>query len=307
MSARVHSNRITRLLDEIMAMANLPAPYRLHRLVASMTGMHPTTVMRYHQGKLASADVRVLDCLDEIRDRISKGEDLFPDTGTDPEEKWGPGPAGGTYSSGTVRRWYARVMEALEDPEPSCVHSWVAEYLDMPRGEVEGYLQTGCWSTPHAVIEALRELHASLLRDEAVVFRPDGRDGGALVPRRSVVTLLDEIDKLGVFDAAGDVCSTLEPILELPCGMLSLVRDGACPPLVSLDLYLRIRRILDLAVYDPCRHYRVGDRLWSPVFGGGCVLDKPHKGRMLVEFEGGHRHLMCEDVRIDPRVRAMAP
>ena len=70
---------------------------------------------------------------------------------------------------------------------------------------------------------------------------------------------------------------------------------------MMLEIYENVRKLRDMAVYDPRRHYEVGDRIWFPDLGTGTVVEKLPKFRMMVDFDKGVQRLLREDIPTDPR------
>jgi len=79
---RVSSWRLAHLLDRLISMMELSEPSALHRLLAQQTGIHPTTVLRFHRGVLRSAPQQLLAAATDLEHRVRLGEAVrFPPGG----------------------------------------------------------------------------------------------------------------------------------------------------------------------------------------------------------------------------------
>jgi hypothetical protein len=301
MAERVSVLEVAKVMDSILDRAGVDIPNRLHRVVAQRTGLHPTTVLRYHRRQLESADARVLECLQELEERVLAGESLFT------AEDLASGIPGVEHDGGSVRvsvhelqRRIDCVLSLLEKPGPYILYRYLADHLGMHATTVMRYVSGELPGIPAGVITVLRDLERSLELGEVVVLGRGTGEGGDVVPRRCFIALLDELVELGIL--ASDIRdSDLERMLDARRGTLSRIRSSSSWPFVRLATFKSLVAVRDAAIYDPTRHYEVGDRLYHHDLGSGTVVDKRHKSRILVHFVSGVERLLREDVWLDPR------
>ncbi len=302
MQERVSSGLIARAMDEVIEKAGLRIPNKLHRLVAEQTGLHPTTVLRYHRQELESADLRVLECVQDIGTRLANGEKIFDEYG-DPsvaglEEELEEGIIVSTHE---LNRWVEKLRSRLGMRSTSFLYQWLEDELGIPASTIMRYHTGELHAAPSAIMHALRALERMLCAGEPVAFRRGPGDPVRHVPRSCLKTLLDEIEDLGLVTGAGRTSDIVSLRLGLPSGGLASMIGDESWPFVRLDVYERVRDLRDQAMYDPRRHYEVGDRIWFPDLGTGTVVLKLPKQRMLVTFDSGMQRQLREDIWVDPR------
>lgn len=301
MQERISSAEVARAFDQFLERSRLIVPNRLHRIVAEYTGLHPTTVLRYHRQELESANPKVLDCLEQLEERLSRGESLGHE---DVDEAMGVGGIG--VSVHELQRWFDRVIELLEGQGQYLLYRYVAEKLQVHPTTIMRYHRGELSGAPSKIVPTLRDIHRRLASGEIVEFKHGPGEGERVVPRRCFLDLLEEIEKLGLLsdDLRGNG-GGFDAAVERTCGMrrgtIMKVRTGLSWPFVKLDLYGKLHQVRERAIYDPCRHYEVGDRLYHHDLGTGTVIEKRHKSRILVDFPARGRRMLREDVWMDPR------
>lgn len=302
MNSRIPTDEIGRLMDEIMALAGLEIPNRLHLLVSQRTGLHPTTIMRYHQGKLGSANRCVHDCLRKIRSELSRGEMPFVDPCMHGPHTGYEGHGHALHSSQAARAWFDKLLRYLEQPPATILYNHLSELLGMTPGEVEGYHQNSSRAVPAALVSELKGMYRAVISGDVLIMR---WDAGDVVPRLQVADLLEEIRHLGALGTRGLLFRDLQDLTGIHSWEIEQIESGATGPLVDANIYYKLRAVQIWLHYDPTRHYEVGDVLYLDDLGPGRVVEKRHKARILVEFDGGLRRLLREDIRLDPRLRSL--
>jgi len=293
---RVDTLLVARALDDLMRKSGISVPTLLHKAVAERTGLHPTTVLRYHRQEVASASVRVLDCVVDLEQALERG---------DPVYGLSRGTGGSELKIGTpvIRHWVDRVMALLGSKAPLPLFRYVADQLDVHQGTVKRYYTGVRASAPIEVLYVLRDLHRRLEAGEAVIFRLGSSERDRFVPMCAVLGVLDELEQSGIFATArADRTAFLQEIDHALCvrrGTMERICASGARPLVRYSIYTDLLGVRDRSIYSPHHHYEVGDRLFHHDFGAGAVVDKRHKNRIIVEFETGQR-LLREDVRLDP-------
>ncbi len=297
MKNRVRTNEVSRHMSEVMQMAGLMVPNRLHMVVAERTGLHPTTIMRYHLGRLESADPRVLACMLQLKEELERGEQPFEDPlGTCSREDagtdglcWHSGPA--------ARAWFDRVLAFMQDPPPVVLYRHLAKHLDLDVDTVAHFHEGGSRAVPVAVVRALRELYKDMRSGEPIVFEWGGKD---VVLTRHVAELIETIAGLRVLGNGVSLYANIQAITGIEAGDLASMASGATGPLVEARILYLLCALHGWLHYDPTRHYEVGDVLFMDDLGAGRVVGKCHKEKILVEFPGGIRRLLREDIHLDP-------
>lgn len=303
MSDRISCEEIARVMDRIRVKLDIRVPNKLHRLVAARTGVHPTTVLRYLQGTIESADARILGRLLELERHLDEGGQVL----TDEEAAvlhTGSGSPEAPYrlSSRGVQRLIDDILDLLENPDPSILYHHLGERLGIDPATIMRHHAGGGAGAADDLVPVLRELEASLRRNELVVLiRTDG-EPGRLVPRRSALELLEEIRSMSLIAEEMDLEPALERLLGLGAGELRDLDEPTPWPFVRYESYMKLLRLRDCATYDPSHWYDVGDRIHHHSLGGGTVVAKLHKSRIVVKFDSGARRLLCEGVNVDPRL-----
>ncbi len=294
---RVDMLLVARALDDLMLKSGVSVPTLLHKAVAERAGLHPTTVLRYHRQEVASASIKVLDCVEELERSLERGDPLFCRAG-------GPGTTELKVGSPMVRYWTDRVAALLELRSRRPLFRYVAVVLGIHPSTVKRYYTGTRASAPIDVLYVLRELHRRLDAGEAVVFRSGASERSWVVPRTVVLAILGELERSGVFADNGTsnhvaFLQEIDRLLGVRRGTMERICSNGARPFVRYGLYLDLLRVRDRSTYSPHYHYEVGDRLFHHDFGAGAVVDKRHKNRIIVEFDTGLR-LLREDVRLDP-------
>jgi hypothetical protein len=301
MSERVQVEEISVVMDRIMDRLDLDVPNRLYNLVALRTGLHPTTVLRYHHGNIVSADVSVLQCVLEIEEQIRDGTPLLDDR---EESILSHGVATYadrlTWSTRKIQREMRRIMLLLDSDDPTPVYRYVSEILDISPITVMCHCSGALLEHSDAVAGVLRDLWHRLESGEAVVFHTGEAVEDRIVPRQCILQLVREIGAMEIVPATSHFTSTLESMTGIERGALRKTLAPDAPPFAPLEMHLRLASLIDRVSYEPCRHYEIGDTIHHHRFGIGKVVDKQHKCRILVQFKSGATRMLCEEVELQP-------
>ena len=302
MSDRVHSAEIAEVMNRILSVTGLSAARRLHLLVSTRTGLHPITVLRYHHQEIASADVKVLECLLEIESQIESGrlyvmedETSFLNAGGEAGEEYLKWPVL------VIQQFFERIMTFLGCSDPAPIYRYVADRLRMHPASVRRHHEGSGLDDAAGVTLVLREIWESLKSGEVVVFGT-GEDGSVqVVPRICVLELIREIESMEVVDDGARFVSGLEQMLGLDPGEIEQLLDADAGPFIRHEMYAVLSSLRDSVSYEPCRIYEIGDMVHHHKFGIGTVIDKRHKSRIVVQFKNGDRRLLCEGVGVEHR------
>jgi hypothetical protein len=301
MSERVQVEEISLVMDRILDNIDLDVPNRLYNLVAMRTGLHPTTVLRYHHGNIVSADVSVLQCVLEIEEQIQNGETPLM---RQEEQILSLGDATYsdrmTWSTRKLQRELRRIMLLLECSDPTPVYRYVSEILDISPITVMCHSSGALLEHSEEVAGVLRDLWCRLESGEAVVFHTGESVEDRVVPRQNILQLVREIRAMEIVPDEADFETTLESMTGIVQGELGKMLEADAPRFAPLEMHLRLAGLIDRVTYEPCRRYEVGDTIHHHRFGIGKVVEKQHKSRILVQFKGGATRMLCEEVELRP-------
>ncbi len=301
MGERVQVDEISMLMDSILDKLEVDIPNRLYNLVALRTGLHPTTVLRYHRREIDSADERVLQCVLEINEQI-EGEHLS--LLEEEEHALSMGDISYTdrlrWSTRKINQELKRIMILLDSDDPSPVYRYVSEVLDISPATVMCHNSGALLEHSDDVARVLRDLWCRLKSGEAVVFSTGATSGDRVVPRQNVLQLVHTIRAMEIIPDGECFESTLERMTGLGQGALGKLRDPSAPPFAPHEVHLRLAALIDRVAYEPCRSYEIGDRIHHHSLGIGTIVEKCHKSRIIVQFKSGVRRQLCEAVELRP-------
>ena len=291
------------MFDEIIRRRRLEHPYSLYRFVAGACGLHATTVMRYHQGRLVTADARVhslaLALLREARHghRLPFERPVGVDTSDDPTRKPRRVP------SARVREVIGEIHRALGPNQNQFLFRYLADRLDMHPTTVLRYHTGDLQTAPAKALAEMNALRDRIARGEAVPFARN-EEGTPVVLRERTMELLRRLLRHRGDRGRAEVFQDIEARLELGRGVLSRIHDNRKLAFVAFEVHRALEKHMEDLAYDASCVYEQGDRIWHPLFGMGSVAEKVHKNKILVEFAEGQCVLLSEAIPDDPHVYA---
>lgn len=297
--ARVPASSIARALDEIIERRKLKQPYALYRQIARDAGVHPTTVLRYHTGRLTTARKSVRSRTLALLDAVRRGNPLPFELSTQRVRRSTRTEPPPRVSTAALGEMFEEIRRALELEQCQFLYRYLAERLGVHATTIMRYVHGELKSAPAQVFFELDELRERIARGEAVPFKRKV-DGNAIIVRERTAELLrrllgdrDNVSRTAVF-------RKVEDRLALKPGTLARIYYNRKLVFVPADLHRALEKVVDGAEYDASAVYRKGDRICHHLFGLGTVQKKVHKDKVLVEFVDGRHVLLSEAVPEDP-------
>jgi len=165
--ARVPAWRLAHQLDRLVELTELAEPSALHRLLAARTGVHATTVLRFHRNVLRSAPEVLLHVANDLERQARTGEAIrFPH--------------GGDGSPVVTRTAFATVVDRLVEtqlfPNRNALLHRIEDDLGIVRGRLTRLYRcrTFRW-VPGAVLDILEELERQAQYDPSRTYEPGER------------------------------------------------------------------------------------------------------------------------------------
>jgi hypothetical protein len=294
---RVPSQAIADIIDEILACTEEQSASSVYRALGHRLGIHSTTLLRYHQGRLRSAPPEVLA---EARRLLGRARQI----GTLPPPEQSMRRKAASLRHPRVPAWRLahqldRLIEMLELAEPSALHRLLAIETGIHATTVLRFHRGVLRSAPQPLLDAAAALEQRVRAGEAIRF-PHGSADAAAVTRTTFAATVDALMATGLFENRNAMLHRVEDALELPRGRLT--RLYRCrtfrwvPDTVQGYLELLQRR----CQYDPACVYAIGDRFHHHLFGPGTVIEKARQDKVRVRFDEDGRVLtMRERLRED--------
>ncbi len=298
-SRRVSTAQIAQALDEIVGTRRLEHPYTLYRYIAHRTGVHPTTVLRYHTGYLKSVPANVYTHIRKLLELVRRGQALPFENKNLGNRATGRMSPTGRVPATAVRKGLGGVFQYLGLREHQVLYRYLAERVGLHPTTVlryyRGYLQTA----PAALVAEIDFLRGQIVRGEVVLFR-QGPDGSPVVLREQTRSIVEEF--LATQGTAAEPAETeqLDIRLDLPPGTTGRIRFDAAQHFVPVNIHRAIEQFVHGVEYDPIRTFHVGQRVRHHLFGPGTVREKIHKNRVRIEFLDGKQVVLAEAVPEDP-------
>ena len=303
MARRIPASSVCDLFDEIIRRRRLEHPYSLYRFVARVCGLHATTVMRYHQGSLVTADESVHPLALALLAKARRGHRLPFEHPAGAKAVDEPTRSLRRVPSARVGEVLDEIQKALGPRQSQFLYRYVADRLDVHPTTVLRYHTGDLQTAPMKALAELNELRARLGRGEAVPFART-KEGTSVVLREQTVVLLQRLLRHRGDRDEAEVFRRVEVRLDIERGLLSRIHDNRELAFVAVEVHRALERYLDGSAYDASSVYEQGDHIWHPLFGLGSVADKIHKDKILVEFADGQRVVLSEAVPADPHAYA---
>lgn len=294
---RVAATDVARALDEIIELTQLQRPYRLYRHVAERAGVHPTTVLRYHQGFLGTANATLHRCVEELLERVRRGDAAELQMGG------GGGPRPRTRSSrvpaAEVRERIDSIQHALGLDEQQFLYRYLAQQVGMHPTTVLRYHRGDLQTAPAELVDALQALDDRIARGEVVSFcrSPEGR---GMVVRERTIEVLDKLLEISGTEHKAGLFRALDEQLHQRPGTVARIFYDHKLRFVRSEIHRGLERLTRRTEYDPCRVYGVGERVHHHLYGTGTVSAKVHKNKVEIRFAGDRTVLLAEAVPEDP-------
>lgn len=295
-STRVPAAQLAAAMEEIVQRSGLEQPYTLYRYVASRAGVHATTLLRYVRGDCATADVAVYQHVEEILRGVRAGEPLPFESRVHTPSTTPSAQRAARVSTAEFRRKFDKLYQRLGAEQRQPLYRELARRIGMHPTSVLRYYRGDLRTAPRRLVDELDTLAGQLERGETRAM-PAARPRHPAVRTQRAVELLDCL--VGEDSSSEDV-EALENRLKLEPNSLQQLRDEGCPTSVPAELFIALDGLVRPAEYDPCRVYRVGERVRHHLFGLGKVVRKIHKNKVMIEFAKGPKRVLSEAVSEDP-------
>lgn len=296
-AGRIPSDSIAKVIDEILRLDSDGSPSAVYRLLALRLGIHSTTLLRYHQGRLQSAPPVVLREARRLRAEVTSRGSLPPeDRAMAARQQLRPRPA--RVPSWKLAQQLDLLIEMLELTEPSALHRLLAVQTGIHATTVLRFHRGVLVSAPQPLLDAAIALEKCVRAGEAIRF-PHGTDGEFAVTRRAFASTVDQLIETRLFTGRNPLLHRIEDELDIPRGKLTRLYRCKTFRWVPHEVQAMLEAILERCRYDPCQAYDVGDRFHHHVFGAGAVEEKLPLDKMRVRFDDGSIHVLRERLQED--------
>ncbi len=295
----MRASRIAEALDEIIEARQLGWPYTLYRYIADQTGVHPTTVHRYHSGFLQTAPSEVHACARKLLLHVRQGRALSFERVTWRCRISGKKPPPSRVPAREVRQRLDGIVHALELGERQILFRYLAERIGVHSTTVLRYYQGDLQTAPAALLGEIDLLRERIVAGEVVMFSRSPAGSDVVLRERTRKIIVELLGERGEGDERS-FFQQLDRQLGLQPGLTRRIASDPLLRFVRLDVHRTIEEFAHGVEYDPCQTYRAGERIRHHLFGRGCVAAKVHKNKVLVDFEDGRQVLLSEAVPEDP-------
>jgi len=284
------------VLDEIVEITGLQRPYKLYRYLADHTGVHPTTVLRYHHGYLGTANGALHRCACELLARVQQGDDAALVDGG------GAARPRARSSRVPVEQVQARIesiQRALGLEEHQFLYRHLAKEVGMHTTTVLRYHRGDLRTAPVELLTALERLEQRIASGEVVSFCRSA-NGANMVVRDRTIEVLDRLIRVCGAENKAALFRRLDEQLGQRQGTIARIYYDRKLRFVRSDIHEGLERWGRHTEYDPCRVYAIGERVNHHLFGTGTVTGKVHKNKVQILFAGDRTMLLAEAVPEDP-------
>ena len=292
---RVDSSSIADLIDVLIGNLNGQSNTSVYRYLGRRLGIHPTTVLRYHRGRLQTAPPEVAS---EVRKLLAKVQEsgslppLDPTGSADTQRKLAPA----RVPSWRLAHLLDRIIEMLQLSEPSALHRLLAQQTGTHPTTVLRFHRGNLRSAPESLLEAAIQLERRIRAGEALRF-PHGTTGDLMVTRTSFAAAVDAVIETGLFPDRNRMLHRAEDNLGLRRGRLTRLYRCRTFRWVPDAVQCYLETLVVRCQYDPACEYEIGDRLCHHLFGAGTVVAKMPVDKIRVRFDDESEMIMRERLR----------
>lgn len=299
---RVDASRVSASLDEIVERLGLDQVYPLHRHVAELSGMHPTTVLRYHNSNLHTASERLVTVVDDLLRRVRDGEDLPIDRPKRRRDLPTIRTRGRRVSASLIRDRVDSLQHLLDKDEAQFLYRHIAQHTGLHPSSVRRYHRGELRTAPSTLLAVLDDLLARLESGEIVAFLRSP-EGSAMVDRSHTLEVLQTLLKYSEDQPKVKFFQGLDERLGFKRGTINRIYYDRKIRFVRAEVHAALEQLSRHTEYDPCKVFEVGERIQHHLFGEGVVTKKVHKNKILVEFAEDQQVILAEAVPSDPFLR----
>ena len=294
-SRRVESTSIAELIDTIIGSLDGQSNTSVYRYIGQRLGIHPTTVLRYHRGRLRTAPPEVLDEVRQLLSSVKERRSLPPGNGA------GQQAVARKVASARVPSWRLahlldRIIEMLQLSEPSALHRLLAIQTGIHPTTVLRFHRGNLRSTPEALLKAAIHLERRIRAGETIRFS-HGTTGALMVTRTSYAAAVEALMETALFPDRNAMLHRVEDDLQLRRGRLTRLYRCKTFRWVPDAVQGRLEALLVRCRYDPSFGYEINDRLSHHLFGAGTVVGKQAVDKICVRFDDGTERILRERLR----------
>jgi hypothetical protein len=273
--------------------------YALYRYVSRKTGIHPTTLLRYHLGRLATAPRTLAVFLLFLENKVARGyrpplEGRLRRQAPAPKKK----ARSERVKNAKVRRLLLDLMDRLRVP-PNMFYRQVGSAVGLHPITVFRHADGQLATAPLRLFEYLNTMARAVDGGQEVVFTR-AKLGTRIVPREFVVQEVQRLMNMRVFPSRRSLLRFVAASLQMKPRALERAYSSREQILLPEEVLRFIRVVIARLEYAPEARYEVGARIFHPAFGCGVVVGKEHKDKLAVEFADGARQVLREN-RIELR------
>ncbi len=292
---RIDSTSIAELIDTLIERLDGHSNTSVYRYLGQRLGIHPTTVLRYHRGRLRTAPPEVASEVRKLLTTVQENGALPP------MARDGAGETPRKVAPSRVPSWRLahlldRIIEMLQLSEPSALHRLLAHQTGTHPTTVLRFHRGNLRSAPETLLEAAIQLERRIRAGEAIRF-PHGTTGDLMVTRTSFAAAVDAVMETGLFPDRNGMLHRVEDHLGLRRGRLTRLYRCRTFRWVPDSVQTYLETLIVRCQYDPACDYEIGDRLCHHLFGAGTVVAKMPVDKIRVRFDDGSEKIMRERLR----------
>ena len=293
-ATRVATASVSARLDAIQALLELDYGQALYRYISRKTGIHTTTLLRYHLGRLQTAPYTLNVFLLRLQQEIACGrrpvlhgrlrrQSSVANNKKVPSRR---------VSNAKVRRLLQELLDRLRVP-PHMFYRQVGAAVGLHPVTVFRHADGQLATAPLQLFEYLHDMGLALDGGREVVFTR-AKLGTRVVPREFVVWEIQRLMKMGAFPSRRSLLRFVAASLGLKPRGLERAFSSRQQVFLPEEVLRFIRALIARVEYVPEARYEVGDRIFHPDFGCGVVVSKEPKDRVVVALADGRRQVFRE-------------
>lgn len=291
---RVDSDSVADLIDAVTHQLDGNSNTSVYRYLGQRLGIHPTTVLRYHRGRLRTAPPEVLAEVRRLMATVQERGEL-------PSIGHNGGAAPRKVAPARVPSWRLahlldRIIEMLQLSEPSALHRLLARHTGTHPTTVLRFHRGNLRSAPEALLKAAIQVERMIRAGEAIRF-PHGTTGELMVTRTTFAATVDAAMETGLFPDRNAMLHRVEDELRLRRGQLTRLYRCKTFRWVPEVVQSYLEALIVRCQYDPELGYEVGDRLSHHLFGAGTVIGKIPVDKVRVRFDDDTERILRERLR----------
>jgi hypothetical protein len=291
---RVPAASVRAILEAILGRLGIELAAPLYRYLYQQTGIHPTTLLRYHRGRLATAPEPLLLFLRQLEREIVRGHPPALEGRLHRKRAPRKPRARERVRSELVRRLLRELMERLRVP-PNMFYRQVGAAVGLHPVTLFRHARGQLTSAPLKLYQHLAEMKQAVESGREVVFTR-AKAGTPVVHRDFVIPELQRLIRMQIFPSKRSLLRFVEASLRLKPRSLERAYSSRRRVFLRVEVLEFLRELLARIEYAPEASYSVGDRIHHPVFGVGVVVGKQPPKKLVVQLADGGRMLLREEL-----------